>query len=614
MRERGSRALDALVYPSEEELTFEGRDPVEQSEAEQDGNLTRTSGTDGLLLLQRDLALELAGPIDETSAFQAILHAALAATGMEAGGIYLRDDGAKRFVLACHVGFSAPFVAEVRHVPDSNPWAAMVASGQSLFLPIAEASHLPEQDALQREGLRSLAVVPLLHESKPIASLNIASRSMVEVPADARLALGTIAAQIGPVFARLRQESDLRESEARFRAIAVGVNDAIAVLDSRGRAVFVNRAALALTGHPECDLLGEEFMSRFVGPDRLDEERERVRLCFSSLAAFGDRPVDTVAIHASGRDIPIEMSWSRVPIGGAPHLLFVLRDVSERMATEQALLAARDELAALVQEGVRELEEKGNLLSGVAHEINNPVHFLLLNAEFALRAFDSFREVLDERVSSQGDFPVAGTTYLAVRDQLPGIFRGLLGGATRIRHIIAQLKAFARDGTGGCKTHVDVNGTVRGVAQQLQLAIAKVTDRFSLHLAPDLPEVLGDGSRLETVAANFIHNACQALTQRDQSIAVHTRLDCDGAAVVLEVIDEGEGIAPEVLPRVMNPFFTTRRSTGGAGLGLALAARIAKDHGGRIEIASERGKGTTVRLLVPCLAAQLSDPSPSIPD
>ena len=82
----------------------------------------------------------------------------------------------------------------------------------------------------------------------------------------------------------------------------------------------------------------------------------------------------------------------------------------------------------------------------------------------------------------------------------------------------------------------------------------------------------------------------------------------------LTLSDEGEGIAPEVLPRVMNPFFTTRRSTGGAGLGLALAARIAKDHGGRIEIASERGKGTTVRLLVPCLAAQLSDPSPSIPD
>jgi polar amino acid transport system substrate-binding protein len=116
-----------------------------------------------------------------------------------------------------------------------------------------------------------------------------------------------------------------------------------------------------------------------------------------------------------------------------------------------------------------------------------------------------------------------------------------------------------------------------------------------------LPAIRGDAQRLEQVVVNLLLNACQALPDRERGIRVATFLDPGRSQVVLEVRDEGAGIAAEHLPHLTDPFFTTRREKGGTGLGLWICAAIVEEHGGTLSFRSRPGEGTVVALTLPLL-------------
>src|SRR6185369_5955524 len=106
--------------------------------------------------------------------------------------------------------------------------------------------------------------------------------------------------------------------------------------------------------------------------------------------------------------------------------------------------------------------------------------------------------------------------------------------------------------------------------------------------------------RVEQVVVNLLLNACQALPDQDRRISLDTFPDPDADAVVLRLSDEGTGIAPEHIPHLTDPFFTTKRETGGTGLGLSVWASIVKEHDCSLEFKSDPGRGTTVVLTLPC--------------
>ena len=120
-----------------------------------------------------------------------------------------------------------------------------------------------------------------------------------------------------------------------------------------------------------------------------------------------------------------------------------------------------------------------------------------------------------------------------------------------------------------------------------------------MELAADLPPIRGNHQRLEQVLVNLLVNACQALSDPAQSIGVATALDAARNEVRVEVRDEGQGIADDLLERVKDPFFTTKRDQGGTGLGLALSDRIVEDHGGRLELAPRKPRGTVATIVLP---------------
>jgi polar amino acid transport system substrate-binding protein len=214
---------------------------------------------------------------------------------------------------------------------------------------------------------------------------------------------------------------------------------------------------------------------------------------------------------------------------------------------------------------------------------------------------------MDEYFEHEGDFLVGGTSYEALRESLGDHLRSIVGSAKRIETIVSSLKGFARQDHTDMSQLVNLNVVVKSALVLLSNAVKKATDHLTVDLYPELPAFRGNAQQVEQVVVNLVHNACQALADRRQPISIATRLDGEGVA--FEIRDGGRGIPPDQLERIMDPFYTTKRESGGTGLGLSLSATIVKEHGGGIEFASEPGKGTTARVWFP--ARERAEGSPS---
>jgi len=241
----------------------------------------------------------------------------------------------------------------------------------------------------------------------------------------------------------------------------------------------------------------------------------------------------------------------------------------------------------------------GTLVSGVAHEINNPVTSALLNTQTLRKVWDGVLPILDERSQKEGDFRVGGMTYKEIRERMPMLLSHIEDGTRRVRDIVTDLKDFARETPSERSDDIDVNEVVLKAVGLVSNLIKKSTNDFSVDYTPNPPAFKGNAQRIEQVIINLVMNACQALSDSERAVRVHTGRDPDEACVFVEVQDEGVGVPPQVMQRLKDPFFTTKRDTGGTGLGLAISDRIVRDHEGRMTFISEQGRGTTVRVYFP---------------
>ncbi len=260
----------------------------------------------------------------------------------------------------------------------------------------------------------------------------------------------------------------------------------------------------------------------------------------------------------------------------------------EELAVRQRQLIQADKMTSL-----------GILVSGVAHEVNNPNGLILLNLPLLQKAFGDAEPILERHFQEHGDFRLGWLNYSRMRAEIPQLFEETLEGAKRIKRIVEDLKDFARRDDSEFTATVDFNRVVEAAVRLVDASIRKATVRFSTAYAPRLPAIKGNPQRIEQVVVNLILNACQALRGSDEAISLKTYCDHAAGEVVLEVRDEGRGIDPEVLPHLSDPFFTTKRESGGTGLGLSVSAGIVKEHGGALRFDSVSGQGTTVTLALP---------------
>lgn len=274
--------------------------------------------------------------------------------------------------------------------------------------------------------------------------------------------------------------------------------------------------------------------------------------------------------------------------------LGILMDITDRKQAEERELSQQQQLAQ-----TERLVALGTLVSGVAHEVNNPNNFIMMNAPTLRQAFENATPILDDYFEQHGEFVLGGLPYSEMRDYLPRLCDTIVHGCKRIDSIVRELRDFARPKPETYRESVDINHVVKSALILLHIQIERATNQFFLELAPELPIVIGNALRLEQVIINLVLNSCEALPTKRSKILLKTYLDESANEVVILVEDEGRGIASEHLKRITDPFFTTKRDMGGTGLGLSISSNIILNHGGTLEFDSEAGRGTTVMVRLP---------------
>jgi len=280
------------------------------------------------------------------------------------------------------------------------------------------------------------------------------------------------------------------------------------------------------------------------------------------------------------------------------------RKVTQRTAS---LSAALEELSLNQQQLVQadKMAALGVLVSGVAHEINNPNGLILLNMPILKEVYADAAELLEERYQREGEFDLGGLPYSRMRQELPHLLDEMHEGAKRIKRIVEDLKDFARRDDLATQEEMDLNEVAQTAVRLVERSLRTATDRFEASYAEQLPQVRGNRQRIEQVLVNLLLNASQALPDSNRGIFLTTFYNTATASVGLSLRDEGCGITAEHMARLTDPFFTTKRESGGTGLGLSVSSGIVKKHGGRLDFASSPGQGTTVTLLLPAVTENI---------
>lgn len=293
----------------------------------------------------------------------------------------------------------------------------------------------------------------------------------------------------------------------------------------------------------------------------------------------------------------LSLVWSRslkrlvaIRTADLQHEVEQRKQAVEELKRQQQQLMQADKMATL-----------GILVSGMAHEINNPTGLILLNLPTVSRANADIKKILEDYYEKNGDFIMGGIPYSQMRHEMPLMIDEMHEAAKRIKHIVDDLKHFSRRSDVKYDEEVNINTVVRTSIRLIKNTLKNATYNFKSSLSSELPPVKGNAQRLEQVVVNIILNAAQALQDTSKGIFVSTFYEQYSKSVVIQVCDEGIGIPHEHMQHLTDPFFTTKRETGGTGLGLAISDGIIREHGGSLHFESTPGEGTTVIIRLPSM-------------
>ncbi|KAF1073688.1 PocR ligand-binding domain-containing protein [Halodesulfovibrio sp. MK-HDV] len=391
--------------------------------------------------------------------------------------------------------------------------------------------------------------------------------------------------QAQAIARRQQAEHALRESEERFRQLSDSTFEAI-FIHHKGKILEANKAAITLFGFTR-----EELIGRTINSLAAPEFREAIReyseqggnLWFQG--EFQCKNTLSIICEVQERNITFQGRNVRV---------CAVRDITQRIQSEQE---AKEKEQQLIQ--ADKMVSLGVLVSGVAHEINNPNSFMTMNLPLINDVWQSITPILDDYYKENGDFLAGGLEYSSLREELPNLVSRMQDGASRIKGIVNNLKDYSRVEPSQLMWDVDINDMIRSSLPLLEKLISMHTNSFTTNLATNLPPVQGNRQRLSQVFINLLVNACEALIDKDDNVTVTSQYLEDLRTVEIVVVDTGSGIPEHLLSKITDPFFTTKRDSGGTGLGLSVSSAIVQEHSGTLQFMPHPDGGTIAQLHLP---------------
>jgi len=384
---------------------------------------------------------------------------------------------------------------------------------------------------------------------------------------------------------RKATEQALSASNAVFREIFDQTEDAILFFKPvTGEILDVNAKTEKLYGFTKSELRAQGARA-FCSP----EDYGLFKQFFLDVEKSGQAQIDTLLNHnKEGVPLIASLRGKKMDLPELTVIYTTVRDITERVQLEAE---ARSIQAKLIM--TNKMTSLGLLVSGVAHEINNPNNYVLANAQLLGKVWADAQKILQQYYNEAGDFMLGGIRFSQLEDQAPTLLTGLTEGSQRITAIVNNLKRFVREDTELIASDVAINTVVTSACSLLHHELVKYTDHFQLDLAEGLPMIKGSAQQLGQVIINLLMNACQALPDRTCAVSVRTRFDPVAGLVLVSVHDQGVGLPDALKDKIFAPFFSTKLDSGGTGLGLAISHSIIKDHGGSLEFCSAANTGTT---------------------
>jgi PAS domain S-box-containing protein len=576
--------------------------------------------------------------------------------GYEQAMLSLVDREARVVRAVRAVGTLAQIVERtVRPLDGGDILAIVVRDGRTAVIPDSREDPRCDQAAIDAANIRGQVIVPLVSGGNVVGTLQVAARTTLNVAPEAVRTLETLGGQAARALARqLRQRElqrlyhelearnqqlqelandleasvlserqaheALRASEARLQAILDNSTAVVYLKDTESRFLLINRRFEELfhvtrelvQGKDNHDLFPKEWADAFRANDLKVLETHRP-IVFEEVAPQDDGNHTYISIK-----FPLYTAQ-----GTAYGVCGISTDITDRKRAEEQLQQQNlrlEEMARSEREAHETLKKAqsqmvqaeklaalGQLVAGVAHEINNPLSYVSNNLAVLQRDVFAVRDLLNlyqeakclvaEHRPDLGE----GIHRLAARIDLPYTLANLDGlmarsrdGLKRIQHIVKDLRDFARldesdlhevDLNEGIESTVNI---IRGQARNLDVAL-------ELHLAP-LPPVTCYPAKINQVVLNLVANALDACSAGGK-VKVSTRRN--GNRVELDVEDTGSGIDPAIRDRIFDPFFTTKPQGKGTGLGLSISYGIVRAHGGTINFDSTPGQGTCFHVRLP---------------
>jgi signal transduction histidine kinase/CheY-like chemotaxis protein len=487
-----------------------------------------------------------------------------------------------------------------------------------LLSAIGEETHFVEEEMLYKAGIRDAGFIPLFYSGELMAVAIVGRREVNSLDGKSVRCLEKVAGLLAAVMAAARDAAtgmplpDTTVVAARRLPQAEDVDRACrGLMESIRNSTSYRKAVLTLvdpalkgyqwffTGLDESEIDSfnqnsppEEFLhALFEGQGEglsaissagavhipLIGSRERALGFLTILPGPGEASVpkgrlDAVRMLATVASVTLERN----------HLLRELRRERSRLQKTQDQLLHSDRLSAL-----------GQMLSGVAHELNNPLSGVIGFSELALKNNSDPRIEKDlQRIDRE---------------------------AQRCLHIVDKVLKFARR-TKPERKAMDVNELVENVLDLRAHQLRMDNIRVETELSPTLPRTLGVYHQIQQVLMNIINNANQAMLEVRGERCLKIATETDNSRILIRISDTGPGIAPTTLAKIFEPFFTTKAAGMGTGLGLSLSQGLVKDHGGEIRVETLLGKGTTFIVEIPILEVheepktETSGAAPEIPD
>ncbi len=475
-------------------------------------------------------------------------------------------------------------------------WIDTMRKGGHLHGLVREASE-GERKVLGSQDILSIAAVPVYRGDHWWGFMGfdecVNERQWSDVEMEA---LTVVASTLSAAISRKHTEARLVQTSERLSVVleSLPIVTFTAKGDEQAEITYITGTVEEITGfRPEEFLKEPGFLMDHIHPD----DRSVVRSCHLGIGSKGMCGCEFRFRAANGtyRWFSEFCRLIHGPEGSIGRIVGMWQDVTEE---KRILQESNTRLQQVIQ--AHKLASLGEIVAGVVHEINNPNSFIAYNIPLLEEIWKLCEPVVADYASANPGWGRRDVSYEELRNDMAEIINAFRIGSDRINRVVSNLKDFARVEEGAQAKPVSVNDVIEKTLMIVGGQIRRSVSKLDLDLGGDLPQVQGHFQKLEQVMANILVNAHLAIPDKEKGrIRISTRYIQRLGSVVVTIEDSGGGMTRPVIDRLFEPFFTTRRDTGGTGLGLSVSYGLIQEHQGVIGALSRPGIGSRFTVFLP---------------